>query len=50
MSASSKKLFITGGHLTPAIAVIDEIRLRNIPWEIVFIGRKIAMEGERYSV
>ena len=40
-----KKIFVTGGHLTPAIAVIDEIRRRNVPWEIVFIGRKRAMEG-----
>lgn len=41
------KLFITGGHLTPALAVIDEIKLKYPSWEIVFIGRKYAMEGDR---
>ena len=40
-----KKLFITGGHLTPSIAVIDEIIHRKLPWEIVFIGRTHPFEG-----
>ncbi len=36
---------ITGGHLTPAIAVIEEIRRQKLPWEIIFIGRSEAFEG-----
>ena len=38
-----KKLLITGGHLTPAIAVIQ--RLKNHEWEVIFMGRKVAQEG-----
>ena len=41
------KLFITGGHLIPALAVIEEIQTRYPSWEIVFVGRKFAMEGDR---
>lgn len=41
-----KRIFITGGHLTPALAVIDE--LKNIgDWQIYFIGRKFPLEGEK---
>lgn len=40
------KLFITGGHLIPALAVIDEIQTKNPSWNIVFVGRKYAMEGD----
>jgi len=40
------KLFITGGHLTPALAVIDEIQTKYPSWEIVFVGRKYAMEAD----
>lgn len=36
---------ICGGHLTPALAVIEEIRRQNLPWNIVFIGRRHAFEG-----
>lgn len=46
MNTTKKKLFITGGHLTPAVAVIDEIRQRKLPWEIIFIGRTNAVEGK----
>lgn len=39
------KIAITGGHLTPALAVIDE--LKKIPdTEIVFLGRAKATEGD----
>lgn len=36
---------ICGGHLTPALAVIEEIRRKKLPWNIVFIGRRHAFEG-----
>ncbi len=36
---------ITGGHLTPALAVIEEIKRQKLPWNIVFIGRSEAFEG-----
>jgi UDP-N-acetylglucosamine--N-acetylmuramyl-(pentapeptide) pyrophosphoryl-undecaprenol N-acetylglucosamine transferase len=39
-----KKLFIIGGHLSPALAVIDEIQQHFPDWQIVFVGRKYAME------
>lgn len=42
-----KKIIITGGHLTPALAVIEE--LQNRGWEIIFIGRKHATEGDKTS-
>ncbi len=35
-----KKIVITGGHVTPALAVIDVIRRTHPETEIVFIGRK----------
>lgn len=38
-----KKLLITGGHLTPAIAVIE--RLKKDEWEVIFMGRRVAQEG-----
>ncbi|MBQ6438219.1 glycosyltransferase [bacterium] len=37
-----RKLVITGGHLTPALAVIDEIRARWARVEILFVGREYA--------
>ncbi len=40
------KIFITGGHVTPAIAVIEEIKKRLPDLDIVFIGRKYAMERD----
>lgn len=38
------KIVVTGGHLTPALAVIEELKRRH--WEIVYIGRKYALEGD----
>lgn len=40
-----KKILITGGHVTPAVSVIDELTRRHADWEIVFVGRKVALEG-----
>lgn len=40
-----KKIVITGGHLTPAVAMIEELRRRG-GWEIFFFGRKHAAEGD----
>ena len=39
------KVVICGGHLTPALAVISELRKRNVQ-PIVFIGRSKATEGD----
>lgn len=39
-----KTLLIVGGHLTPALAVIEQIR-RATDWNISWVGRKFAMEG-----
>lgn len=39
-----KKIIITGGHVTPALAVIDV--LSNKKWQIYYIGRKYALEGD----
>ena len=41
-----KKIVITGGHLTPALAVIDELQKRG-GWEIFYIGRKYSAEGDK---
>lgn len=36
---------ITGGHLTPALAVIEEIKRQGYRWNIVFLGRSQAFEA-----
>lgn len=46
MDESKKTVCITGGHLTPALSVVDEIVDKKLPWNIVFIGRKFAKEGD----
>lgn len=37
------KILVTGGHFTPAYAVIEKLKNNN---EIIFVGRKYAFEGE----
>jgi len=41
-----KKIVISGGHLTPALAVIEELIKRG-NWEIFYIGRKYSAEGDK---
>jgi UDP-N-acetylglucosamine--N-acetylmuramyl-(pentapeptide) pyrophosphoryl-undecaprenol N-acetylglucosamine transferase len=41
------KILITGGHITPAIAMIDIIREKHPDWDIRFVGRRYAVEGSR---
>lgn len=36
------RILITGGHLTPALALIDEIKTQNLPWTVIFAGREFA--------
>ena len=37
------KILITGGHLTPALAVIDKLKGKH---EVLYVGRKHAFEGD----
>lgn len=39
-----KKAVVCGGHLTPALALVDELRKRR-NYEIIFFGRKNATDG-----
>lgn len=41
-----KRIVITGGHLTPALAVIEEL-IKEDKWEIFFLGRRYASDRER---
>lgn len=41
-----KKMLITGGHVTPALAVVDALKERNISCDIVFVGRKYVNKRE----
>ena len=43
-----RTILVTGGHVTPAIAVIDEIRSTHSSWTVVFVGRKYAFVGDRH--
>jgi UDP-N-acetylglucosamine--N-acetylmuramyl-(pentapeptide) pyrophosphoryl-undecaprenol N-acetylglucosamine transferase len=42
-----KKVLICGGHPTPALAVVDELKKNHPEIEILFVGRKYAIESER---
>ncbi len=42
-----KKILITGGHVTVALAVIDELLKSQKPDSIIFVGRKSANENEK---
>ncbi len=39
-------VLMTGGHITPAIASIEEIQARFPTWRIIFVGRMHALEGQ----
>ncbi|MEO6508501.1 MAG: UDP-N-acetylglucosamine--N-acetylmuramyl-(pentapeptide) pyrophosphoryl-undecaprenol N-acetylglucosamine transferase [Patescibacteria group bacterium] len=41
------KLLITGGHVTPALAVIDELQRSNKSVQILFVGRRYTSEKSR---
>lgn len=41
------KILITGGHLTPALAVIDKIKDKKPQTKIIFVGRKYPLAGEK---
>ncbi len=41
-----KKIVISGGHLTPAIAVIEELQKRG-NWKIFYFGRPYSTEGDK---
>lgn len=41
------KILITGGHLAPALALIDEIKKTKPKTEIIFVGRKYPISGEK---
>ena len=42
-----KKILICGGHPTPALAVIDELKKNHSDISLIFVGRKYAIESER---
>src|SRR3989338_8082453 len=41
-----KKIVICGGHLTPALSLLDEL-IKNKDVEVLFFGRKYATEGSK---
>lgn len=41
-----KKILIIGGHVTPALAVIEKLE-STTQWEILYVGRTHALEGDR---
>lgn len=40
-NSTQKTIFITGGHITPALALIDEMQKSRPDWKIILIGRNI---------
>lgn len=41
-------ILLTGGHAaTTAISVINEIKARNLPWNLYWVGAKSAFEGKK---
>lgn len=40
-------ILITGGHITPALAVIGEIRQRFPTWKLILVGRQFSLEKEK---
>lgn len=44
------KIIITGGHLSPALAVIDEIQKTRNDVEIIFVGRKHAYQDRSLTL
>lgn len=40
-----KKIFVTGGHFTPALAVIEQLT-KERKWQIFFVGRKTTLEDD----
>ncbi len=43
---STNTILLTGGHVTPACAVIDQLQANHPDWHIVFVGRMHALEGD----
>lgn len=41
------KILVTGGHLAPAIALIEELRESRNDINVVFVGRKYALDSEK---
>src|SRR3989344_7595408 len=39
-----KKVVVTGGHLSPALATIEVLGSHG--WEVTYVGRKHALEGD----
>lgn len=45
IGSQDKRIVITGGHFTPALAVIEELKRRG-GWSIYYFSRKYAFEGK----
>ncbi len=41
------KILVTGGHLAPAVALIEELRENRKDISVVFVGRKYALDSEK---